>query len=319
MMQRLVFALSLSDLVSSLSFLLMPWLIPSEIGLPGAVGNHASCAAIGFGLMTFILVGCFYNAYLSVYFFLVVRRRWRDADFERSPAVEIVSHIFAVVVPMSIGIAGMATQSINPSPLLNSICTYASYPWDCNENPDIECTRSSREVVTALSAAGGSLIVFFTILGFCCTFLVALTIRTTIRRNAVHRFEGDRDEAGEARIRNVTIQAILYSLAYLNTFFWPHLLMLLSHQFVNSGAEIQEKKTQAGYYAFQVLSCTFYPLQGFLNFFIYTRLKVDRLRKQDPDRSLFWIYRQIVMRVDGSLDSTNRDRRTTNESHTTSK
>ena len=70
-MHRLMFALSISDLFSSTSSLFMHYSVPSFLGLPGAVGNHGSCSTTGFFLMTFIMVGCTYNAYLSLYLSLI--------------------------------------------------------------------------------------------------------------------------------------------------------------------------------------------------------------------------------------------------------
>ena len=39
-MHRLVFCLSISDMIASLASLFMPYMVPLFMGLPGAVGNH---------------------------------------------------------------------------------------------------------------------------------------------------------------------------------------------------------------------------------------------------------------------------------------
>ena len=83
LMDRLVFSLSVSDMFSSISSVLMPYLIPQYIGLAGASGSHASCSAIGFIFMSFVMMGCCYNSYLSIYYLLVVRRSWKEHDFQK--------------------------------------------------------------------------------------------------------------------------------------------------------------------------------------------------------------------------------------------
>ena len=262
-MDRFLFALSISDMISSTGNLLMQWLIPFSLNLAGAIGNHASCSATGFLLMTGNIAGCIFNSYLSCYFFLVVRFSFKEKDF--SKAAEIMAYLFAATASLSLNIAALVTESINPSPLFNSVCTYATYPWTCNENEDLDCERSSREKVTPIVYVGGSILLIFTILGFVCTTMVAYSVRKTLKRSIAHRFEGDRDEAGEERLRQVSIQAIVYSLVYLNTFFWPFVGAVLSSQYVHTAEEIQEIKMEPRYYAFQFLYWMLYPLQ--VNFF----------------------------------------------------
>ena len=54
-----------------------------------------------------------------------------------------------------------------------------------------------------------------------------------------------------------------------------------------------------------------------LNFFIYTRLKVSRLRNQEPDRSIFWIYKQILKKDVADASSRSKPSRGRNSNNTT--
>ena len=49
-----------------------------------------------------------------------------------------------------------------------------------------------------------------------------------------------------------------------------------------------EQEGKPGLYTFQVLTWTFVPSQGLLNFFVYTRPTYLRWRKVFPERSRFW-------------------------------
>lgn len=258
-MGRILFCLSVCDMTSSIANLLMHWLVPSELGLTGAIGTYESCSAVGFFLMTAMTAGCIFNAYLSFYFLLVVRKSYRERDFNKY--WEILGYVFAVTISLAINMVAAATQSINPSPLVNDVCTYATSPWTCNENEDLECQRSSRTTVAAVAFLGSAVLLVFSAIGFVCSFMVAFTVRSTLKKSSAYRFQGDRDEAGEKQIRQVCIQAVLYSLAYLNTFFWPLLAGIISHHWVHTAEEIQEIKLETPSYTMIFFFWTLSPLQ----------------------------------------------------------
>lgn len=259
-MDRLVFALSIADMTSSIGNLSMPWMIPSYMGLPGAVGSHASCTVAGFLMMTGILAGCLINAYLSMYFFLVVRKSYMERDFNKY--WEILGYVLAITLPVAINSAAAATQSINPSTLNNNVCTLARTSWICVEDDDVDnCERSERDVRKTLGYITLSVLLVFSALGFVCTFRVAGGVRRTVRQSISYRFSGDTDNSGEERMRQVSIQAVLYSLAYLNTFFWPLLSVILSSESINSTGELEELRLTPGFYAVVFLYWALYPLQ----------------------------------------------------------
>ncbi|CAB9496559.1 expressed unknown protein [Seminavis robusta] len=308
-MHRLMLALSVSDWFSSIASLFMPYAIPSFLGLPGAIGNYDTCTVFGFFLMTFILVGCLYNAYLSLYFYLVVVRNWRERDFTLAP--EAVAHAVGVLVPLAVNVVAAVTESINPSPLINNVCIYATFPWGCSESDDMICTRSDRETVVDIVFFGSIWLFVFSMVGFVSTFCVWYTVRLTVQRSSAYRFQSssirqsqnqnrqsqnnnNNNNATDDRLVQVRTQAILYSLAYLNTAFWPLMGALFSSHFFQTSEQIQERKLLPVFYALQLFYWALYPLQGFLNFFIYTRLMVRRWRRVEPDQSIFWIYKQIL-------------------------
>lgn len=349
--QRLLFSLSMADLVSSTACLMMPLAVPEYLGYFAAVGNHKTCAAAGFFMLVADKAGCCYNAYISLHFLLVVKWRFKESDFTATQAT--VCHAVALLIPTAIDIAAVATQSINPSRVYNNVCVYDVSPWGCAIDGDEDCTRSN------LVAEGWFMRVtfgFYTLVafvGFAATFMVWLTVRKTVRKSNAYRFENRAREStvaqqqqvresqatdtvrdGSSTIRpvepdiitdpgtrsstasrrgssmrslstnasrskskldfltEIRDQSILYSLIYLNAFTWPVVSVILASAY--SESEHGSMHLDSGIYAFDVLSRILFPLQGFLNFFVYTRMTRRQWRRAEPDKSIFWIYRRVL-------------------------
>ncbi|CAB9496465.1 expressed unknown protein [Seminavis robusta] len=282
--QRLLLSLSLADMVSSMACLLMPFAVPSFLGLPGAIGNHASCTTVGFFHLFTFKLGAFYNTYLSLYFLLLVRWNWKEHNFSKT--AEAVAHIIAVAIPLSIDVAAAATQSLNPLPGLANACAYSTYPVDCGDEQD--CQRSTLQTILVLHRVAGSVVLLISILGFGATGMVWFTARKQFQTSRKYRFDRSDSsltkpattssrtgnakssssmDANDKYIRQVGVQAVLYSLEQLG---------------------------QRDFYGIQILFWILFPLQGAFNFFVYTRLSVQRWRRVHPEASIFWIYGQIL-------------------------
>lgn len=286
-LNRILLCISISDVVASFSFLLSPYLVPSYLGLPGGSGSHASCSVVGFFWMSSVATVCFYSCYLSVYYWLVVRWSFHERDFKLH--WEILAHSVAIIIPVAINAAALATQSLNPVEIVNGVCSHSAIPWGCQGD---ECIRSSQSTVTILLATLAAFEMAVSLIGFACTFLVWKTVSSAIQRSNAHRFQGDQDEHSDERLQQVSTQAILYSLAYFNTFFWP--LMTLCLEIFVPNEMLDAKKDDTGFYVLAVLFYAFYPLQGAMNFFIFSNPKRQQWAKLEPDRSSFWIYANVI-------------------------
>ena len=273
LMHRLLFCMSLADLGVSIGLLMMPFAIPSFMGLPGAVGSHASCSASGFLLVSAAKLEVCYNTALSLYYFLVVRRNWKEHDFSKH--LEVAGHVLALAAVLAIDVFALATQSINPTPGFNSLCLYAAWPWACEEGGAEECERSSYQIVTTLLFVVGPYFFVLSLAGFVLTGMVWCTVRRTLHRSNRHRFEhsinttgmdasgrtssASNDDPTSRRLREVGLQAVLYSMAYLNTFVWPMFTMIV---YGTKGTEIvQTTRLEPGFYVLQLLFWTLCPLQ----------------------------------------------------------
>lgn len=299
---RLLFALSAADMASSLALLAMPFAIPSFMGLPGAVGSHSTCTVTGFMLVWGDHSGSLMNAYISLYFYLVVVRNWREQDFKERKWQEIAGMAFAVLVPLTICLFAAFTQSINPYELANQVCTFSSWPWDCGDTEEdyTQCLRSNQPTISKIVLPSMIFSVGSTLLGLVCIFLVWFHVRKTRKRSASYHFEdGNAPSSARPKVRSdkvlweVSTQAILYYLVFFNRLIWSGLGVIISN-FAFTAAEVQEKKTNTGMYVFQVFYWILFPAQGAFNFLVYTRIAVAQWKKTDPTRSLCRIYQTLI-------------------------
>ena len=91
--------------------------------------------------------------------------------------------------------------------------------------------------------------------------------------------------ASSNRVKAVATQAVLYSMAYLNSVSWPLLVAIFAGAF---------NKTTGQMYWLDLLSSAFYPLQGFLNFFVFLRPTYAQYRRMHPKKSRLWTFQQIM-------------------------
>lgn len=280
-LQRLLFCLGLANMITASGCLVSPFLAPSDLDLVTTFGSYASCSAVGFFFIVFFQVGAWYNLALSLYFFLVVRRNWREQNFKRY--MEIIWHACSYLLTVPVVAIAAANEAINPNVLLNQLCTYGAAPLGCEQNTDIECERSSWQNSRMYYNVGVS-VLFVSGVGFLCTFLLWYGVRKTLRRSMNHSFENAQTRTGfetvqsrtssklgirwsnaglcdDERMRQVSIQSILYSLVYFNTILWSILALSLTNRSSSSPQELSAKKVEAGFYALQVLFWALFPLQ----------------------------------------------------------
>jgi hypothetical protein len=292
--QRLVAVLSMTDVVSSLGFFWQHFLLPQNEGGFWAFGNNSTCSATGFITATFPLMSAFCNAYMSIYFCLKVRNRWKTDDFK---SVEKMAYAFMLVLPLSLGTFGVATQNVNPQYFVD-ICYYGASPQGCIGAPSIECTRGGVGAFY-LEIAGVGFTGLSAVTGFFFTFLVWRTYRQKIRQSRRFSFNGLPDARIEKRLRSVRTQAMLYSLVYLNTLIWPLVATLLSYI-------SQDCEGKPGIYALQFGFMALLPIQGLLNCFVYIWPTYAQRRESLPESSTFMILQDCLFNNNTSFGRSGR-------------
>eukprot|EP00816_Leptocylindrus_hargravesii_P003429 CAMPEP_0196809544 /NCGR_PEP_ID=MMETSP1362-20130617/9465_1 /TAXON_ID=163516 /ORGANISM="Leptocylindrus danicus, Strain CCMP1856" /LENGTH=418 /DNA_ID=CAMNT_0042184267 /DNA_START=208 /DNA_END=1464 /DNA_ORIENTATION=- len=144
MYHRLLFSMSVCDVLSSFGLFLGSWPSPADnlnesiydIDLIGNVGNTSTCNAQGF-IVTLGASGtnC-YNAILAVYFLLIVKYGWPETRLQK---IEKIFHLYGTVVPFSISLGFLLLGWYSTAV---PTCFVMAYPWGCFlDDTEHECIR----------------------------------------------------------------------------------------------------------------------------------------------------------------------------------
>ena len=280
---RLVAGLSIGDLGFSAGCMIAPWMAHSNgTAFPTAYGNFTTCAFSGILLLSCAGTVAIYNAALAVNFLRIVVHGWKDDQVRKW--VELPAHLIAWIWPLSIMIGAAATQSINPG-VTTLVCSFNAYPAFCTspKHPEIECERGEMFRVFDLAFVATSFVA--SIVGFSSTIRVYLSYRRTIQQSRRFDFSSDLGQGRKKEeMQELTYQAVLYSLVYLNTMIWPILVLLVALFFYH---------TPPVRLTTLLLAWFFYPLQGFGNLWVYSRPQARTWRNRAPTMSSF----QILVKV----------------------
>lgn len=135
---RLMLAMSISDFMVSFAWFCTTWPIPKDensIDNPsdyvyGNSGTIQTCTAQGFFVQLGIITP-FYNALLACYYYLTIRREWKEKEFKRK--VEYIGHFIAISFGFGTAIAGLVMDLFNNSYVW---CWIAPYPRGCSYDVD---------------------------------------------------------------------------------------------------------------------------------------------------------------------------------------
>ena len=136
---RLLLSLSVSDILSSLGWLMAPVFVPSETSPRYlAIGNTTTCTVVGW-LIQYGSAVSFSNAALSVFYLATIKFGVRGSALIWRERVLIgFSHTFGV----------LSSTAPIPFKLYNELdigpgCWLSSFPIGCETNPDMECRETS--------------------------------------------------------------------------------------------------------------------------------------------------------------------------------
>ena len=284
--QRLVLGLSIGDAISSFSFILHPFMLPREMrdyGLLWASGNSTTCAIIGFIFVSAPVTVSFYSMYISLYFYLKVAHNYSDTKLERS--FEIPARYLAVFLPLTIAILGAASGAFAPR-VYHNVCSFGDCEIGkvnatCDEEKGWEWWVGWSQALLVILPGLAALI--FTVLVYC-------SVRSRLR--AGNRFSfGNHDSVQKKQhMAAVRTQAILYAMAYWNSFFW----LLMFGAVAQDDESLAEKEGSTGLFVLQIIFWIFYPLQGLINLLVYSRPRYLQWRKSNPNKSSLYCWRKAI-------------------------
>lgn len=205
--RRIIFAISVSDIFQSLSFIIGPFAVPSWTTKNAlwSIGNDLSCQVDGF-LNGFAANSTpMYMLGLCVYTYLKIKCHMTDNMY--SHRIEKLMHLLIISWSFGIVIFAVTKDSIH-STYFGSFCQFAYFPTGCRLSPDIECDTRISRYVTILNYITTVGVPFLCLLGIiCCMGAICSHIHHRSKLLASHR--GNHEDSATRRPRGLTARGIL--------------------------------------------------------------------------------------------------------------
>mmetsp|Transcript_35562 Transcript_35562/g.86171 ORF Transcript_35562/g.86171 Transcript_35562/m.86171 type:complete len:622 (+) Transcript_35562:45-1910(+) len=303
---RLLFGLSVADIISSISMLIGNWAMPKrppgdpdeyvvsqafwDALWPGASGNDASCTAQGFFIHIGVMGSTFFTTFVAVQTLGLVRYNWTRIQMNK---VEKVFFGIAIGQPLITATAAAAAGFFNPTN--TGFCWINMNPVFCNEEKergpliDAYCEDRVRAKNWFLWHMLFSMAWVYLALAVIAFSMISLyrVVRAQERRVSRSRLTAQDSE----RQRKILIRGMLYISIYL--LIWiPVSLNLLDSEDGEGGEgggdgdgedrrmlEEDDSDDEEGGFdffdIFEFLATIMLPAQGFLNALIYSGI-LDR-------------------------------------------
>ena len=318
--RRLIFGLSVTDVLQSFGLIVGPFAIPASDISPFGVGNQGTCSAQGFVLHLVGYTVPMYTCALSYYYYCKLKCDMSDETFSRR--IEWKAHGTCWLVGLSISIAALATNTINTY-ATGSFCSYATFPADCRDYPDLYDECRGEKTVFAFEML---MLALFVIFQFCIIRNVSFMLRQILKRdrafgatrtsslrvpstkNSRNSLSGiDLKDPDQLPVpvqsvaeslrktirRTMMVQSCLYVAAFFVTYslFWIYLAMFMLGLDPPSSMLIASS-----------ITC---PLGGLFNILVFTRPSVWILRRR---HSYSWLKAFVlVIKAGGEVPHEFRD------------
>ena len=294
---QILVGMSLVDIWSSLMYVLGPIAAVQydENGLwegnPGAIGTTQTCKAQGFFIQLGLAV-TFFNVSLSVYYYLVIARSWREQQFQRTKFKYVL-----LLMPLVLGLV-LAVRPLEYYKSLQGFCDFAfndlvyyAPDWFVGYAERKRSYRTLVSLVIVPLSISILLVTLFTLAAYC-------HVRKIHKRAMQWRMEqveeassnimaqddfdtvsGARDSRRPSEQRQLpsTVDLVFrQSLCYLLGFYltWPILLTFLC------------LPLESVTYAMRLTVVTLLPFQGLHNAVVYVRPKIVARRLKQKKRNL---------------------------------
>lgn len=286
---RLIFGMSLMDIINSLNLVLASALVPTYSRVYGALGNETSCSAQGFFLTVGFAVG-FYNAMLCLYYLAIVKYNVKE---EALLYYEKYMHGIAIGIPFILGIIGLALDIYHPRVRSPSYCWVGNGCEFIKDNEEEgKCIPRPEGYVQSFE------FVIYTLFAICWITIaysmtsLYLSVRHHDQVTTSRKIEKKRKNISARTAENTTNastqsynsqetakQATLYVTAFLFTYIFSIVAYTIAGHRIS--------------FALMFLDVLFYPLQGFWNFITFIRPRYILLRKLYPEKRFLWIMKRI--------------------------
>ncbi len=328
--RRIIFCLSLSDIFQS--FGMVAGLFLSRSDVPQAIwgiGNKHSCQFVGLSFLTGGTAVPMYTFLLGIYYVYKLKGKMTDAQFAHR--VEKKIHIIIIVTNLVLHSTALAMDTINPTPH-GTLCLTAAWPTGCRQEPELygECDPAIERASSLFSLVSLFLLPTLCLFGtIACLAMIFWNVVVTERifgpapsaqgresqENEQLATEGDEGTNHQARglrrsstgtnsnnasirkdlraaseryKKELVIQACLYTGVFMLSF----MPLLVANVILVTGSQVSEFHTR--------LTAITFPLGGFFNILVYSRLNVTSFHKKHPECSriqAFW----LVLKAGGEM------------------
>lgn len=298
--RRIIFFLSVSDIMNSGALMLAPFMTPGNMS---GIGNQITCDL----QVIFFVVGGFlgvigYMFGLCLYFLCVVRYNYTDAQFTKR--VERYIHTGIIISAIVIIAVAYFFKASNPFPD-KTMCYIVDYPFGCHTDDNVECIRGKyahlHGYFLILLPVGCVFLGMVSTLGLLCWTVYSQERRLNARLRSSFRTGSNintsalrssqrpqrRPTLGQRTARKrsceTMIQASLYVGVYVLTYIGPTVcLSTFYYQGVGPPRILS------------VVVHTIYPMGGALNILVYTRPRVSTVRKRKQEYSWCQAFWEVV-------------------------
>lgn len=191
--RRIIFALSMSEVLQSLAMVTGPFSVPHDarqavVGMKA--GTTLTCEVNGFAMVFGNAAVPMYTCLLCYYYYCKLKKNMTDTSFQ--DRIEAKAHIGILTWNLAVGFVGIITENINASPL-GYVCTFSTFPVGCVLRGDCNRGQNSRYYLIICAI----LVPFISFIG---VFMIsAMTVRHAIRKGRIHQHgRGQRKRAQPA-------------------------------------------------------------------------------------------------------------------------
>lgn len=308
--KRIIFGLSIADIMQSLALVTGPFSPPSKTPQsPWSIGSTSTCETNGFLMTAGSSAVTMYTCSLCIFYLCKLVYRMSNHKFTRR--VEIYLHFFIVLFNVCVGMVSLFTKTFNASPLAG-FCYFAALPEGCNYRGSYnygQCERGEHSFTFIFIST-----ISFPLLCLAGVFIcMAMILRHAYRKarkcraeygqpyneyiSHQHRYESYSEYLIRLYLREAVIQACLYVLGYVAVYIIPFVTCLKMLVNVRSIDNSQ----------FPILMVALFPLGGLYNILVYTRPNISALRRTEPNLSWFKAF-LLVIQAGGEVPSTTRTR-----------
>jgi hypothetical protein len=149
---RIIFGLSISDIIQSIAIMPGPFFVPSDENTSESlwvIGNFYTCQFQAFAFTSGVAATCMYALFLCLYYYCKLKRNMNDAAFANK--IEKKMHCFIVLFNLAVCLSALATKTFN-SLYKSGSCQLTKKAYGCD--PSVHGTSQNVRRTTVLQTVG---------------------------------------------------------------------------------------------------------------------------------------------------------------------